>query len=131
MPLITPAVRERLYPYIAAITEEKIGYLAAIGGIEDHAHMLVNVKPSISVSDAMRNVKSYSSGWIHETFRDMLHFAWQGGFASFSVSESNKDEVIDYIRRQEQHHRQMDFKHELILLLKKNNAKFDERYMWQ
>jgi hypothetical protein len=58
------------------------------------------------------------------------HFAWQAGYRAFSVSESQIAKVVDYIAKQEEHHRKTTFQDELILLLKKHNIEFDERYLW-
>ena len=88
------------------------------------------MKPSVSVSDALRNIKAYSSGWMHKTFPRMADFSWQAGYGVFSVSESRKQQVIDYINDQRKRHSKMDLRQEMILLLERNGIEYDEKYLW-
>jgi len=128
---IPPDVRPRLYKYIGKIIQNNFGYLIRIGGTEDHIHILFNMKPSVCASNVLRDIKAYSSGWIHKTFRNMSGFAWQAGYGIFSVSQSRKQEVIDYINNQEAHHRKMGLREEIILLLRKNGIEYDEKHLWR
>jgi putative transposase len=95
----------------------------AVGGMEDHAHMLIQLPPTLSLSDAMLEVKTSSSRWMGRSF------AWQRGFGAFSVSASNTPAVIRYIQTQEAHHKKMSFDEEFIALLKKHGMEFDPRYV--
>jgi hypothetical protein len=78
----------------------------------------------------VKEIKRVSSGWIKEQERNYADFEWQGGYADFSVSKSNLDEVKRYIAEQEAHHRKMTFQEELRALLRKHEVEFDERYVW-
>ena len=78
----------------------------------------------------MRTIKSNSSGWVHKTFSPLRDFAWQDGYAAFTVSRSAKDSVVAYITNQQEHHSRMTFQDELIALLKKHDIEYDERYIW-
>ena len=76
-------------------------------------------------------MKANSSGWIHKEFPRRRAFAWQVGYAAFSVSHSQRQTVLDYIANQEEHHRKVSFKEELIAFLKKHQIEYEERYLWE
>jgi REP element-mobilizing transposase RayT len=101
-----------------------------IGGVEDHAHVLLSLPSTIPVSKALQLIKGGSSKWVHETFPEHRLFAWQEKYGAFSVSVSQLDGVIQYIKGQEEHHRKMTFQEEFLALLKKHRIEFDERYLW-
>lgn len=92
-------------------------------------HLAVSLAPHVSVVDFVRTVKANSSRWIHETFGDMRGFAWQDGYSAFTASYSGLDRVIEYIRGQQEHHKEVSFEEELVALLKKHRIDFDERYV--
>jgi putative transposase len=100
-------------------------------GVKDHVHALVRLPAALPVAKAVEIVKTNSSRWIHE-YR-VLHrtFAWQTGYAAFSVSESNADNVSAYINKQREHHQRITFQEELIALLKRSRVEYDERYLWK
>ncbi len=102
-----------------------------IGGVEDHVHILLSLPATIPVSKAMQLIKGGSSKWIHETFPDQRLFSWQEEYGAFSVSVSQLDKTIAYIRRQPEHHRKVTFQEEFLLLLKKHGVEYDERYLWK
>ena len=91
--------------------------------------MLVSLPPVISVSDALRFIKSNSSGWVHEKWPSRP-FAWQLGYGAFSVSKSNVPDILKYIANQKEHHRKVTFKEEFIDFLVENEIEYDERYIW-
>jgi len=127
---ITTEVAERLHPYIGGIIRSEKGSLHVIGGVEDHVHLYFRWRPDSSVSDLMRTVKSRSSKWVHETFPPLRDFAWQEGYAVFSVSKSQEDAVKNYIARYAEHHKQQDFETELLQFLRAHGVEFDERYVF-
>ena len=127
---MTENLRPRFFAYAGGIVREMGGRALAVGGVEDHAHLLLLLPPSIALSDAMRTLKTNASRWVHETFPERAVFAWQDGYAAFSVSESNRDTVKAYIANQEEHHRRMTFKEELIALLGKHGIDYDEAHLW-
>jgi REP element-mobilizing transposase RayT len=128
-PWITPGVAERLYPYIGGIIRAEKGTLYAIGGVEDHVHLYLRWRTDVAVSDLMRIVKAKSSKWIHTTFPELAAFAWQDGYAAFSVSTSQEEAVKRYIAGQAEHHKSEDFGSELMRLLRAHGVEFDERYV--
>lgn len=127
---ITPAIADRLYPYIGGIVRAERGVLYDIGGVEDHVHLYLRWRTDAAVSDLMRTVKSRSSKWVHDTFPELGAFAWQEGYSVFSVSTSQEKAVKTYIANQAEHHREEDFKSELLRLLRAHRIDFDERYVF-
>jgi putative transposase len=128
--LITSAIEDDLYDYIGGIIRGLKGVNLEIGGVSDHIHILAKLKPTISISDAVRDIKANSSKWLNEKSR-IYKFAWQDGFAAFTVSESQVEIIRRYIRNQKQHHRRLTFQEELLVLLRKNRVEYDERHLWR
>ncbi|MEO8218243.1 MAG: IS200/IS605 family transposase [Acidobacteriota bacterium] len=129
-PFINPALESRLFPYMAGIVRQLGGKPFLINGAEDHVHLLVDLPPTIAVSDAVGKLKGSSSHWVHETFPDRLMFAWQRGYAAFSVSKSHSSSVATYIEGQKEHHRKRSFHDEFVLLLRQHGISVDENYLW-
>jgi REP element-mobilizing transposase RayT len=116
--LILSEVRPRMWSYMGGIARENRFRALAIGGMADHAHLLLSLSPTINISTAVQLVKAGSSGWIKDlTGND---FRWQEGYAAFTVSLSSLDSVKHYIDHQEEHHRRIDFATEWKLLLEKH-----------
>ena len=99
-------------------------------GASDHIHILASLPTEISVAKAAQVAKGGSSKWIHDTFPDKSTFAWQRGYGAFSVSISQIQDTVEYIRNQEEHHRTRSFQDEYVMLLKKHGVEYDERYLW-
>ncbi len=91
----------------------------------DHIHLLVRLKPNLTVSDLVRHIKTRSTSWIHETNPKLPHFGWQEGFASFTVSHSAKASVERYIQLQKDHHKEFGFESEFKKLLELHEIQFD------
>ena len=124
-------IRADVHAYLGGIVRELKASALMVGGTEDHVHMLLHLPCDLSVADCLRVAKTNSSRWIHERWPDRRKFAWQTGYAAFSVSESNRDAVVRYIQEQEKHHRKMSFQDELRALMRKHGIEFDERYIWK
>src|SRR5262249_22978883 len=116
--------QSRLWAYLAGICKRERIFVHEIGGMDDPAHMLLQLPPTLSLSDAVLEIKTSSSRWMGRSF------AWQRGFGAFSVSASNLETVVRYIRTQESHHRKMTFEEEFIALLKKHGVAFDPKYLF-
>jgi REP-associated tyrosine transposase len=129
--LITPELRERLWPFLGGIARQNKMRAIEIGGVEDHVHILLSLPSTMAVSKALQLIKGGSSKWIHETFPEHRLFAWQEAYGAFSVSMSQLDKTVEYIREQEAHHRKMTFQEEFLALLKKHRIEYDERYLWK
>ncbi len=131
VPMLDSELKPRLFSYIGGIIRELGGTALLINGPTDHVHILALVPAKASVSDILAKVKANSSGWVHREFTGKRSFAWQTGYSAFSVSHSQKKAVLDYITNQEEHHRKVSFKEELISFLKKHDIEYDERYIFE
>jgi len=129
-PFIVPEIKPQLFSYLGGLTRELKGKAYGIDGAADHVHMLVNLPPTISVSDALRFIKSNSSGWVNDKW-PRRPFAWQPGYGAFSVSKSNVPRVLKYIGSQDEHHRRATFQEEFVNFLRAHEIDFDERYLWE
>ena len=121
-PTIHDTFRQRLYDYLGGIARNEFGRSLIVGGTADHIHGLLSFNTAVPVAEAMRKWKSLSSRWVHETFPDAAAFAWQEGYGAFSVSPSNAETVIRYIKTQEVHHRRLTFKEEFVALLERHGV---------
>lgn len=117
--LIPKQEQARTWAYLAGICHQHKVFVHEIGGMEDHAHMLIQFPATIALADAVQEIKASSSKWMGK------RFAWQRGYGAFSVSKSNLAEVARYIRNQEKHHRKMSYEQEFIALLEKHGVEYD------
>ena len=101
-----------------------------VGGVEDHVHLLFQLGRTIAIADAVGKIKSTSSAWVNQTRGFSAPFHWQGGYAAFSVSQSNLEIVRKYIRNQPEHHKKVSFQDELREWLRRYEIEWDERYVW-
>lgn len=123
-------LRKALHAYMAA-TMKQLGCMPVeIGGVEDHIHIMCLFPRTRSVSDVVKQTKRVSTNWIQEQAHALKEFHWQSGYGVFSVSQSNVEGVIEYIRHQEEHHRKVTFQDEYRAFLRKHAVEFDERYLW-
>jgi REP element-mobilizing transposase RayT len=130
-PLLDGDLKSRLFAYLGGIIRELVGQVILINGPADHVHILTTIPARISLSDFMRDLKANSSGWVHKEFPVRRNFAWQTGYGAFAVSHSNLESVKEYIRTQEEHHRQRTFKEEFTAFLKRHEIEYDDRYLWE
>jgi len=108
---IPTQMKERLWAYTAGICQHQKIFVHAIGGMEDHIHMLLQFPATLMVADAIGEIKANSSRWMS---REIGRFVWQQGYGGFGVGKSNIAAVVRYIRNQEQHHRRITFEEEFI-----------------
>ena len=128
-PTIVPEVHDRLFAYQAGIFQQWESPAIAIGGVEDHVHALFLLSKNHALKKIVEEVNKSSSKWMkHEGA--IADFYWQNGYAAFSVSMSNVDQVESYIRNQELHHQKMSFQDELRALLNRHQVEFDEKNVW-
>jgi REP element-mobilizing transposase RayT len=123
-------VRDSLHAYLGGVSKTLDCPPLIVGGVEDHVHLLCRFARTITQAEWVKELKRISNGWLKEHGRDCADFEWQGGYADFSVSQSNLEQVKQYIASQEEHHRKMTFQDELRTLLRKHDIEFDERYVW-
>jgi len=121
--------RDELYKYISGIIQTQRHKLIIINGVSDHIHILVGFRPHQSLSELMQDIKGSSSKWINEKKFTSRKFEWQQGYGAFSYSHSHLNNVINYIKNQERHHRKITFVEEYRAFLKAYEIEFDERYI--
>ena len=128
LPIIDVAWRSRLHEYLGGTVRQLGGVAEAVGGVADHVHVLAGLKATHNVSDLVREMKKSSSAWIHQTV-GWRRFAWQDGYAAFTVSATSREAVRTYIANQEEHHRRRSFREEVIEMLEKTGVVYDPKYL--
>ncbi len=128
--IINQEICEELYGYITGIARGENAKILQIGGMPDHVHILLKLRPVHSLSEIVQKIKGNSSKWINEQGRLRNRFSWQEGYGAFTVSESQIASVARYINNQENHHRNLSFKEEFTQFLRRHQVEYDERYTW-
>ncbi len=128
--LIRSEDKSKLYAYMGSIIKDNESIPILINGTSDHVHILCVMSKNIALAKLTEEIKRHSSRWIKTINQHYKQFAWQGGYAGFSVSQSLHEKTKQYILNQEEHHKKMSLKDELILFLKEYNVEYDERYLW-
>jgi len=129
VPFIHKEWRSNLHSYLGGIVKGINGVPLAIGGVEDHAHLLLGLRATHRLDYVLRDVKRDSSGWAHDIV-GVKKFEWQSGYLGVTVSPSQIERVRRYILNQESHHRRTSFQEEYLELLKLSAIEYDERYVW-
>ncbi len=129
-PTIGDPIRNDVHAYFGGILREMGGTAIAIGGTADHLHALLQLGADVNLADCLRVAKTNSSRWVHEKWPERRDFAWQRGYAAFTVSSSNAPAVIRYIASQEDHHRHMSFQDEFLALLRRHGVTFDPNHVF-
>ena len=124
-----PELRNGVHKYLGGISKNLDCPPIIVGGVADHVHLLARFGRTITQADWVKELKRVSNLWLHQEM-GLSKFQWQGGYADFSVSQSNLDEVRKYIENQEEHHRKMSFQDEVRILLRKHEMPWDEAYIW-
>ena len=127
-PFINDEFKPNLHKYLGGIVNGLNAIPIEINGMADHVHLLVRLKPIISVSEFLQKLKANSSGWARRQQRG--RFGWQARYGAFSVSESQAPVVRRYIQNQEEHHRKMSFEEEFKTLLRAHRIEFEEKHLW-
>ena len=129
--VIRKSWKEELFKYMTGIIQNHDHKVLAINGMPDHVHILVGMRPTQSLSGLMQDIKGDSSKWINQKRFVKGKFYWQDGYGAFSHSKSHVDEVIDYVKNQEEHHRKKSFMEEYRMFLDKFEVDYDERYIFK
>ena len=129
--LIGKAWKDDLHKYIAGIIKGKEQKSIIINGMPDHIHAFIGLKPVISISDLVRDIKNNSSKWINENKLINGKFQWQEGYGAFSYSHSQIENVYNYILNQEDHHKIKTFREEYVEFLKKFEIEHNEKYLFE
>ena len=127
---ITPNIEPELYAYLTSLLQKNKGHVFAINGMPDHVHIIAELKGEPSVSKVIRDAKTYSSGWFKRR-SGRAAFYWQTGYSGFTISPSQLDKAVNYVRKQKAHHRKagFDFVAEMKMLCKLHGVKFDSNML--
>ncbi len=129
-PFLDAEVSAELFPYLGGVVNELGGQSLLVNGPSDHVHILFVQPPTLAIADIMEKAKANSSGWVKRRWGNRGHFAWQSGYAAFSVSKSQVESVTRYIENQKEHHRKVTFQEEVLAFLNKQGIKYDPRYVF-
>ncbi len=120
---------QELYKYIWGVINNLKCRLYRINSMPDHIHIFSDLHPTVCLSDYVKNIKVGSNIWMKESGKFPIFNRWQDGYGAFTYSIREKDMIIDYIKKQKEHHRKESFQDEYRHLLKGNGIEFDERYL--
>ena len=129
MPWLVKPIRKRLFPYLNGIAHKNRIQLLAIGGIDNHIHLLASLPSKISLANAVMLIKGSSAKWINESFNEDPVFRWQQGYAAFSIGISQKHRTVEYIANQEHHHKVKTYEQELRIFLERHGYKFTAEFL--
>ena len=127
-PFIADSWQERLHKYLGATVAGLGGISQGVGGVYDHVHLLVGLKATHCLANFMRELKKASSVWVRDEIQSR-GFAWQEGYAAFTVSPTARPSVQKYIRKQFEHHRVKTFREELEEFLSRGGVKYEDRFL--
>ena len=119
----------QLHAYIGALVNTTGCQVLCVGGTENHVHTLLMFSKTETVAHVVEEMKRNSSRWIKTIDPKYEMFAWQGGYAAFSVSQSQVDNVVNYIKNQQEHHKKQSFRDEYLQFLQLYGIEYDERYV--
>jgi putative transposase len=128
--IISKVWKDDLHKYIAGIIKGKEQKPIIVNGMPDHIHVFVGLRPSMPISDLVRDIKNNSSNFINNNKLVKGKFSWQEGYGAFSYSHSQIGQVYDYILNQEEHHKKRTFREEYLELLKKFEIEYNEKYLF-
>lgn len=123
-------IRGDLHAYLASILKANNCPTLIVGGVSDHVHALFVLSKNHSIADIVYEIKRSSSKWAKRQALNLREFYWQAGYGAFSVSQSHVEQVEQYIRDQERHHRRKTFQDEFRDFLRKYQVEYDESYVW-
>lgn len=127
-PVLVEEILPELFAYLATVARNAGCDCYRVGGVADHVHLAIRLSRTKSVAEIVEELKSSSSRWLKT--KGVSEFAWQRGYAAFSVGPADLDALVGYIAGQEEHHRKRSFQDEFRALLKRYGVEFDERYVW-
>ena len=129
-PWLDSNVRPRMHAYLATICRDAGADFVRVGGVSDHVHIVTTLARTLSQAQLIEEIKKASSKWVKALDARYRGFFWERGYAAFSVSPSQLDSVLEYVNKQQEHHRTRTFQEEYRELLRKHGVDFDERFVW-
>jgi len=127
---IPPDQQEGLYKYIGGIITNRKGVLYQINGMENHTHILSDLHPTVALADFIKEIKTASNFWMKQTGKYPEFTNWAEGYCALTYTYRDKAMILNYIKNQKKHHKQVAFEDEYRGLLEENGVEFDERYIF-
>lgn len=127
---IDETIENELFAYIGSVCKQFESTAVQIGGTDNHIHILCLLSRKIALMKLVQEIKAHSSKWIKAKGKKYESFFWQDGYGAFSVSPNNIFAVKNYIKNQREHHKNYDFKKELVSYYQKYRIEYDEKYLW-
>ncbi len=128
--LIQPQWEERLYQYTTGVVQARGHKMLAIGGMPDHIHIFLGLKPAEAISDLVREIKNATNDFVKENQLSPHKFDWQAGYGAFSYSRSHINAVCKYILNQKEHHKKRSFEEEFFKILKDFEVEIGQKKMF-
>ena len=129
-PFIDDNIKQDLWTYLGGICKSLECNPIRIGGHNDHVHICCLLSKKVAQVKLLEEVKTGSSKWVKTKGSRYDDFHWQDGYGIFSINPSEVEKVVEYIDRQDDHHKKHTFQEELLAFLKKYKVEYDERYLW-
>ena len=123
-------IRQRdLYAYFYGLLKNKKCHVYRIGGTEDHIHIVTHIHPTLAIAYLIKDIKLASSDWIKDNQVFAQFPGWQDGYGAFSYAINAKENLVNYVKNQKEHHKKVNFRDEYIGLLKEHRIEFDEKFL--
>lgn len=121
--------RQDLFKYMWGILQNNKCHLYRLNGVEDHLHIITHLHSSVALSNLVKDLKLASTEFIKSNNLFPQFNGWQNGYSAFTYSIDSKNSLVEYVKNQEEHHKNVTFKAELKPLLKEHRIPFDEKYL--
>jgi REP element-mobilizing transposase RayT len=121
--------RHELFKYVHGILVKKKCHLYRINGVSDHIHLVTHIHPTISLAVLVKDIKLASTSYIKDQFLFPGFDGWQDGYGAFTYSIDARDNLIEYVKNQEDHHRVKTYREEYVQLLNEHGIEYDEKYL--
>ena len=129
-PVMKKENREELFKYLYGVLKNKSCYSYQINGVEDHLHLVFSLHSSVALADLVKDMKIGSSKFIKEKKLFPGFTGWQTGYAAFTYSIEAKENLVRYVKNQEEHHKLKSYKEELIELLLEHEIEWKDEYLF-
>ena len=121
---------EDLYKYICGIIRKRNSILYRINGTENHIHILSDIHPTVSLADFIKEIKTVSNFWMKSAGNFPDFHSWSAGYAALTYANRDKEMIVNYIKKQKEHHKKVTFEDEYRALLTEHGIIWDERYIF-
>ena len=128
--IMIPDGQESLYRYISGVMKHKKCHLYRINGTEDHIHIITHIHPTVALAHLIKDIKLSSSIFIKQENLFPGFNGWQDKYGAFTYSYAAKDNLIEYVKNQKEHHKTVSFREEFINLIKEHGVAFDEKFFF-